>query len=112
MSFVVKAATDMQVEAGIKALEDNSWRPYNNAARYLLEAKKDPERALQLVDRSLSLHEDWLNNWTKAQLLGGKGKAQEACTLAQKAKTMGDKNPDGFFFADEVKKAIADWKCR
>ena len=56
------------------------------------------------VDRSLSLHEDWLNNWTKAQLVGGKGKTQEACQLAQKAKTMGEKNPDGFFFADEVKK--------
>lgn len=112
VSIPVKAATETQVDAGIKALEENSWRPYNNAARYLLESKKDPERALQLVDRSLSLHEDWLNNWTKAQLVGGKGKTQEACQLAQKAKTMGEKNPDGFFFADEVKKAIADWKCR
>ena len=66
VSIPVKAATETQVDAGIKALEENSWRPYNNAARYLLESKKDPERALQLVDRSLSLHEDWLNNWTKA----------------------------------------------
>ncbi len=112
VSFAVKAATEAQVDAGIKALEDNSWRPYNNAARYLLESKKDPEHAMQLVERSLSLREDWLNTWTKAQLLSQKGKTQEACPLAQKAKTMGDKNPDGFFFADDVKKAIADWKCR
>jgi len=111
VSFVIKANTDAQVDAGIKALEDSSWRPYNNAARYLLESKKDPERAMQLIDRSLSLREEWLNVWTKAQLLAQKGKSQDACPLAQKAKQLGEKNPDGFFFADEVKKSIVDWKC-
>jgi len=111
VSFVIKANTDAQVDANIKGLEEGSWRPYNNAARYLLDSKKDPERAMQLVDRSLSLREEWFNVWTKAQLLAQKGKAQDACPLAQKAKQLGEKNPDGFFFADEVKKAIVDWKC-
>jgi hypothetical protein len=107
----IKAATDAQVTAGIKNMEDNSWRPYNNAARYLLESKKDPDHAMALVERSLSLHEDWLNTWTKAQLLAARGKPAEACPLAQKAKALGDKTPDGFFFAEDVKKALADWKC-
>lgn len=110
VSLPIKANTDAQVTANIKAMEDNSWRPYNNAARYLLESKKDPEQALRLVDRSLSLREDWLNVWTKAQLLATKNKA-EACTLAQKAKALGDKS-EQFFFADDVKKALADWKCK
>ncbi len=111
VSLAIKAGTEAQVEKGLKALEENSWRPYNNAARYLLESKKDPERAMQLIERSLSLREEWLNVWTKAQLLGAKGKAQEACPLAQKAKALGEKNMDGFFFADDVKKALVDWKC-
>lgn len=110
VAIPIKANTDLQVTANIKQLEDGSWRPYNAAARYLLDNKKDPERALQLVERSLSLHEDWYNVWTKAQLLGAKGKAAEACTLAQKAKALGDKS-DGFFGADDVKKALVDWKC-
>ena len=112
VSIPIKANTETQVAANIKSLEDGSWRPYNNAARYLLEGKKDYDRALKLVERSLSLKEDWFNLWTKAQLLAGKGKAAEACALAQKSRTLGDKNPDGFFFSAEVKKALTDWKCR
>ncbi|MBL8221209.1 MAG: hypothetical protein JNL62_18390, partial [Bryobacterales bacterium] len=70
------------------------------------------DQALKLVDRSLSLREDWFNVWTKAQLLAAQGKAAAACPLAKKAQALGSPTPDGFFFSDEVKKAIADWKCK
>ena len=39
---------------------------------YLLD-KKDWDGGLQLVNQSLALKEDWFNDWTKAQLLAGKG---------------------------------------
>lgn len=110
LPIAIKAGTDAQVAANIKGLEDGSWRPFNAAARYLLESKKDYDRALQLVERSLAQKEDWFNVWTKAQLIAAKGKAAEACPLGQKAKALGDKSSN-FFFADEVKKTLADWKC-
>lgn len=112
VSIPIKAGTDAQVTAGIKALENNAWRPWNNAARYLLESKKDLDQAMSLIDRSIGMKEDWFNVWTKAQIVAAKGKAAEACPLAQKAQALGEKNADGFFFAAEVKKAIADWKCK
>lgn len=111
ISIPVKTNTDAQVQAGIKALEENAWRPYNSAARYLLENKKDLDEAMRLVERSLSLKEDWFNLWTKAQLLAARGKTAEACPLLQKAKTMGEK-AEFFFIADDVKKALGEWKCR
>jgi hypothetical protein len=111
VAIPIKANTDAQVAANIKTLEDSSWRPYNSAARYLLDNKKDLDRALALVERSLSLHEEWYNVWTKAQLLAAKGKPAEACPLALKAKALGDKSGEGFFAADDVKKALTDWKC-
>lgn len=111
VSIPIKAGTDAQVAAGIKALENGAWRPWNNAARYLLESKKDLDQAMSLVDRSIGMKEDWFNVWTKAQIVAAKGKAAEACPLAQKAQALGEKS-DGFFFAAEVKKAIADWKCK
>ncbi len=110
VSIPIKANTEAQVQAGIKALDENSWRPYNNAARYLLESKKDYDHALKLVDRSLSLKEEWFNLWTKAQLLAAKGKTAESCTLAQRANTLGQK-AEFFFIASDVKKALVDWKC-
>ncbi len=111
ISIPIKAGTDAQVAAGIKALETNAWRPWNNAARYLLESKKDLDQAMTLIDRSIAMKEDWFNVWTKAQIVAAKGKAAEACPLAQKAQALGGTS-EGFFFAAEVKKAIADWKCK
>ena len=111
VSLPVKLATDEQTAANIKGMTDGAWRPWNAAARYQFETKKDYDQALALVDRSLSLKEDWFNVWTKAQVLAAKGKTKEAHALAEKAKALGDKGPEGtFFYADDVKKAIAEWK--
>ena len=109
LPIAIKVGTDAQAAANIKAMQDTAWRPYSNAARYMLEQKKDYDAGLALVDQSLAIKEDWLNVWTKAQLLAAKGKRKEAYPLAEKAKTLGEK-ADFFFFADDVKKALTDWK--
>jgi tetratricopeptide (TPR) repeat protein len=107
----IRAYTDEQVTASIANLEKNQWRPFNNAARWLMEGKKDYEGGLKLAERSIALHEDWLNLFTKAQCLAGLGKYREAVTLAERAQELGNQAPKGqFFFADEIKKAIGEWK--
>ena len=77
-----------------------------------LESKRSGACAPSLSTVRLSLYEDRAEQLDeKRSQQGGKGKRRrEACQFAQKAKTMGEKNPDGFF-ADEVP-AIADRKCR
>ncbi len=107
--IAIKTNTDAQAAANIKAAVDGAWMPYNQAARYMLEQSKDYEQGLKLVDQSLAIKEDWLNVFTKAQLLAAKGHYKEALPLAEKAKELGDKAPR-FFYADEVKKALAEWK--
>jgi hypothetical protein len=111
VSIPITAHTAKQVAASLKAIEEGGGRPFLMAARYLLDAKKDYDRALKLVDRALTINEEWVGLWTKAQLLAAKGKAKAACPFAQKAQTLGQKAPF-FFFADEVKKALAAWKCK
>ena len=106
----IQAFTDAQMKASIGQLETGGWRPYTQAARYLLEAKKDPETALRLIDKSIALHEEWLNVWTKAELLHAAGNKAEAHKLAERAQTLGQAKPDQFFFAADVKKAVNDWK--
>lgn len=110
VSLPIKAKTDEQVATGINNMVNNAWRPYMNAARYLLEAKKDLDQALKLVDQSLSVKEDWQNAWTKAGILAAKGQYRDAYGFAEKAKQLGDKNPQNFFFKDEVEKALTEWK--
>ena len=111
VSFPIKAKTDEQVAMGINNLLNGAWRPYMNAARYLLEAKKDLDQAMKLVDQSISIKEDWLNVWTKAGILAAKGQYKDAYGLAEKAKLLGDQAPpQSFFFKADVEKALAEWK--
>lgn len=109
LAMPIAVATDAQVNASLKSFEDEEWRPFNNAARYELESKKDYDAGLRLVDASIAKKETWLNQWTKAQLLAARGNYKEALPYAQKAQELGEKQPP-FFFADEVKKALVDWK--
>jgi len=110
VSLPIKLATQAQALANIKAMTEGAWGPYNTAARYMLESVKDYDAGLQLVDKSIAAKEHWYNLWTKAQLLAAKGKYKDAMTYAQKAKALGDKTPQAFFMADDVNKALKDWK--
>jgi hypothetical protein len=109
LALPIQVDTDAQVQAGITSLDSDGWRPWNNAARYQLDSKKDYDAGLKLVERSIQMKEDWVNLWTKAQLLAAKGHYKEAYPLAQRAAELGEKSAN-FFFADDVKKALADWK--
>lgn len=108
----VKVATEAQVAANLKAYDDMaSWMPTLQVARYYLEQKKDYNAALAWVDRSIKIKEDWFNVWTKAQVLHELGRNKEAQPLAVKAQQLGEKVQARFFFADDVKKAVVDWKA-
>jgi hypothetical protein len=110
ISFNVNMDTDAQARENIEKETGRTWRTYNSAARYYLDTNKDLETGMKHVDQSLALKEEWFNCWTKAQLLHAMGKSPDDHNWAVKAKTLGDKNPAGFFFKDNVEKAIADWK--
>ncbi|HMT29380.1 MAG TPA: DUF2911 domain-containing protein [Bacteroidia bacterium] len=110
VSFNVTLDTDAQAKENIDKELGKSWRTYNSAARYLLDNKKELETGMKYVDQSLSLKEDWFNSWTKAQLYSAMNNSAEAYKWAMKAKELGDKNPSGFFFKDQVDKAVVDWK--
>jgi len=108
VSFKVTAATDKQSVENIDKAVNGTWGIYNNAARYYFD-KKDNDKALGYVNQSIALSDQWFNNWVKAQIMAAKGMNEEAYTLAAHAKELGDKNPAGFFFKDQVEKALVDW---
>ena len=98
------------VLASIRALKSEDWKPYNGAARWLLDSKLEAALALSLADKSIALKEEWLNQWTRAELLAAKGDKPGALAAATKAQELGKKAGDGFFWADKVAKALTDWK--
>lgn len=110
VSFEVNVDTDNQAMSNIDRELGRAWRTYNAAARYLLDNKKELETALRYAEQSISLKEEWFNTWTKAQIMNAMSRQADAYRFALKAKEIGDKNPAGFFFKDQVEKAINDWK--
>ena len=65
---------------------DNTWRAYANAARYMLETKKDYDAGLRYIDQSLALKEDWYNVWIKALLLAAKTNYRNAGTTGRSSR--------------------------
>jgi hypothetical protein len=102
-------ATRVTVLGEIRALKTDDWRPYNRAARYLLDSSAEPGYAMELVDKSIKLKEQWENLWTKAQLFAAAGNTKQALATAQRTQELGAKSKD-FFYKDEVAQAISDWK--
>jgi len=73
LSIPIGLGTAAQAQANIQAAIDGTWRTYANAARYMLENKKDYDAGLKLADQSLAMKEDWYNLWIKAELVAAKG---------------------------------------
>jgi hypothetical protein len=71
--------------------------------------KESYDAALKYANQSIQLSEEWFNVWVKASILSKMKKNKEAYELASKAKALGDKNPDGFFFKSQVEDALAKW---
>jgi tetratricopeptide (TPR) repeat protein len=108
VALPIKVNTTEEVLTNISSL-DNTWRAYANAARYMLETKKDYEQGLKYADQSLALREDWYNLWIKALLLGTRGSYKDAGTAAERALELGLKAGDPLFPEQELRKALASW---
>jgi hypothetical protein len=111
VSIPIATHTTEQVLAGIDEL-DNAWRSYANAARFMLETRKDFDAGLKYADRSLALKEDWYTYWIKAALLAAKHEYKDAVVQGERAYELGRKAGDSFTLEPELKRALADWKQR
>jgi hypothetical protein len=107
--FKVKVNTFEQAMASINTTLNQPWRSYANSARYLQQNKKDLDIALKYIDISISLSNQWYNNWIKAEILADQNNKKEALKYAKIAKELGDKDSN-FFFKSYVEKALVDWK--
>jgi hypothetical protein len=109
VSLPIGTDTAKQVQASIGEL-DTAWRSYANAARFMLETKKDFDAGLKYADQSLALKEDWYTFWIKAALLAAKHDYRNAVGQAERAYELGQQQGDAFVLEPELKKALADWK--
>lgn len=98
------------ITAGIDKATGDAWRPHFASASYLLDAGQ-LDRALTLVDKSISIQPTWRAEWVRAQILQKKGQKAEAMASVARAQELGKGDK---VFEDNVKptmlKTIAAWK--
>ncbi|HVT10112.1 MAG TPA: DUF2911 domain-containing protein [Polyangia bacterium] len=111
VSIPIRVDTTKEVLNNISAL-DNSWRAFANAARYMLETKKDYDAGLRYVDQSLALKQDWYNVWIKALLLAAKGDYRNAQNFAQLSLELGSKSGDILFPEADIRRAAGEWESK
>jgi hypothetical protein len=111
VSLPIQVNTSQQVQAAINGLE-TTWRSYANAARYMLETKKDYDAGLRFIDQALALKDDWYSMWVKGALLAAKGDFGSAREWAEKAHTLAQQVGNAGSLEPELKKSIADWGRR
>ena len=110
LSLPIEADTATQVAANIKGATEGAWRVHANAARYLAENNGDLAQALKFADQSIAIQSTWFNNWIRADILKRQNNVAEAKKSAQVAWDLGQKDVKGFFFKDQVEKALKEWK--
>ena len=108
VSLPIEVNTRAQVLAGIAAL-DEAWRGYANAARYMLETRKDYAAGLDYVHKSLSLKETSYNDWILASLLAAQGRYTEARERAERAFAIAPGVRDASLSDLDIGRAMAEW---
>jgi tetratricopeptide (TPR) repeat protein len=104
----IQVNTTQQVLSSINGL-DGTWRSFANAARYMLETKRDYDAGLKYVDQALALKEDWYAMWVKGALLAAKGDYAAATDWAERAHDLAQKVGNGAYLEPDLSKAIAEW---
>jgi len=83
----------------------------SSAARYLLDEKKEPARALQLAESAVEIDPSWSNTYVLARAQAANGNFAEATATAKKAHELGLK-ADYFFWKEDVEKSIKEWSAK
>jgi Protein of unknown function (DUF2911) len=102
----VEALMRARIDAAVAA-NPNDWKiPLTVAGRYASEEKWD--EALRWAEQSIKIKETFQNLSTKAQVLYGAGRKDEALALAERAIQRGKADKDD---TTRLEKRLADWKA-
>lgn len=103
----IDAATGKQAMEAI----DGTAGDLASGARYLLDRKTEPERALLLAESAVSIDAGWMNTYVLARAQAANDRYADAAATAKKAHDLGMK-AEYFFWKDDVEKSIKEWSAK
>ena len=111
----IETEVDKKVIASIKnalsEAKDTNWTIYAEAVNYLLQNDKEPQLALEWINKSISISDNFYNNWLKAQLLAKHNEYSEAVALVKKAMKLGELEKESYTaYAPDLELALREWR--
>ncbi|WP_299985841.1 DUF2911 domain-containing protein [uncultured Pontibacter sp.] len=101
------------INKAIKAAAPDDWYTWAQAANYLLARRDQHEKALEYINKSIAIKENFYNNWVKARLYALNREYLVAANLSAKAMQLGPKEPESYqTYAREIESAYNEWKKR
>lgn len=101
------------LKTDLATVKEDDWNSYAQAAQFLIQQNKQHELALQWINKSIKIKDNYYNNWLKAQLLAQKDEYEEAVNLTKKALKLGTKEVKTFApLAHEMERSLDVWKVK
>ncbi|PSR52989.1 hypothetical protein AHMF7605_05335 [Adhaeribacter arboris] len=116
-SVIIEVDTDAKVLAmlqeDLNKAKPNDWQIYAQATNYLISKNTQHELALQWIDKSLTINDNFFNNWIKAQLLAQKEEYEGAVDLCKKAIKLGKKDQEEYKkYESSIERNFSLWKFK
>ena len=106
-----KALSNIQED--LSKAKNDDWTIFAQAAHYLIQNNTRHELALEWINKSLRIKENFYNSWLKAQLLAQKDEYEEAVNLAKKAMKLGQNDTKNYsLLSQEMERSLNEWKVK
>lgn len=108
----VNALAIAKARAALAVAKPDDWQSRAQAANFAFQSKLNTEEAMQWVDQSIKIKENFNNVGLKARMLAEQGKTAEAVAAGEKAIQLGKEakaNPQAIA---NMEKLVADWKAK
>ncbi|MBC5773333.1 DUF2911 domain-containing protein [Pontibacter sp. KCTC 32443] len=101
------------IEEALKKAAPDDWYIWAQCADYMVARKELHQKALELINKSISIKETFFNNWVKAKLYALNKEYEMAADLTAKAIKLGKEEPESYqTYAQDIENAYNSWKKR
>lgn len=105
------ALTMKAMKDSLASAQPTDWSAYAKAVNYLITQNTDHQTALEWINKSISIEENFYNTWLKARLLAQKNEFEAAWELSKKAQQLGKKAKESYqTYAQEIEDAAILWR--
>jgi len=108
----VKALALEKARASLAAAKPDDWQMRAQAANFALQNKLNTEEAMQWLDQSIKIKENFNNVGLKARTLAEQGKTAEAIAAGEKAIQLGKAANANAQAVADMEKRVAEWKSK